>query len=276
MRSVAVASIVTMMMSPAASLAAVVRTCPLCPCPSPPIGCICPDPAPAYCPPSFVRSGFDTGGDIEPGDHVVAVMITAQVAAGSGASIFTQGTPPSLLPPTHAPTSFDQDVRTFVSSYSCYPNDATPQGACPVSMTGQAIVTSGFLNVQWSPTEALSSEGSYVLFRLALSQLPNMGPLTLTPTNHVVATVSGQIVFAQSGPLPVNYTVYRQPAGFCACIGDSNWDGKRDGRDVDAFLDCLMGGSLGCTCSDVNFDGAVNTSDVAWFVEELLAGEPCF
>jgi hypothetical protein len=178
------------------------------------------------------------------------------------------------MPPSEPPISFDEDVRTFVSSYSCYPNNLEPSEACPLDFGGQ-VITSNYLNVEWFLGETIPGPGTYTLFRLALQQQPGNGPLTLEDTGEPVAMVSGQVVFHLTGPVSVEYIVYRHPPDYCACQGDVNWDGRRDGRDVSNFMDCLLEGGLGCTCADMNGNGVVTTADVAQFVDKLLTGDEC-
>jgi hypothetical protein len=61
----------------------------------------------------------------------------------------------------------------------------------------------------------------------------------------------------------------------CWCTSDVNHDGLRDGRDVQAFVDCLLAGGESCACADVQTDGVLNMADVAAFVSALLAGGAC-
>jgi len=61
----------------------------------------------------------------------------------------------------------------------------------------------------------------------------------------------------------------------CWCTSDVNHDGVRDGRDVQAFVDCLLAGGGNCACADVQTDGVLNMADVAAFVAALLAGGAC-
>ena len=61
----------------------------------------------------------------------------------------------------------------------------------------------------------------------------------------------------------------------CWCTSDVNHDGVRDGRDVQAFVDCLLAGGGNCACADVQTDGVLDMTDVAAFVDALLAGGAC-
>jgi len=58
----------------------------------------------------------------------------------------------------------------------------------------------------------------------------------------------------------------------CWCVADINGDGHRDGRDVQRFLDCLLGHGGDCSCADINVDGVLDLSDITAFVNDLLAG----
>ncbi len=257
--------------SPASMPAALIQTCPLCTCPPPP-GCIC---DPFYCPPNFRRFGFDTGGNIEPGDNILGIRVDVQLLPGANASIFLNNEPPiieAILPPNQQPGSFDEDVRTFISSYSCYPNNMEPEGFCPVNVHGDPIIGSNALHLEWSPNEEFPGPGSYTLFRLALDQPQGNGPLTLEPTDETVAIVSGFVEFSD-GAESIEYTVYRLPA--CACPGDTNGDGQRNGADIASFTDCVIEGGLACICADMDQSGLVEPPDVQLFVSQLLSGASC-
>ena len=60
----------------------------------------------------------------------------------------------------------------------------------------------------------------------------------------------------------------------CACLGDMNSDGKRDGADISAFVGCVIQGGS-CACADVNGMNGVTFADVAVFVADLLTGTAC-
>ena len=62
--------------------------------------------------------------------------------------------------------------------------------------------------------------------------------------------------------------------GACSCLGDMNHDGMRNGRDVQAFVECMtVGGS--CACADINGVQGPTTDDVPGFVTQLLSGAAC-
>lgn len=61
----------------------------------------------------------------------------------------------------------------------------------------------------------------------------------------------------------------------CWCLSDVNHDGRRDGHDVQNFIDCLLAGGSDCSCADVDANGVLNLADVAVFVDDLLAGGAC-
>ena len=63
-------------------------------------------------------------------------------------------------------------------------------------------------------------------------------------------------------------------ANVCYCLADMNGDGKRDGRDVQQFLNCVLGGG-NCACADTDQTNGVTLSDVSVFVSDLLAGAGC-
>ena len=60
----------------------------------------------------------------------------------------------------------------------------------------------------------------------------------------------------------------------CACLGDMNSDGDRNGADISAFVACVIQGGS-CLCADVNGMNGVTLADVTVFVTDLLAGTAC-
>jgi len=60
----------------------------------------------------------------------------------------------------------------------------------------------------------------------------------------------------------------------CACLGDMNADGDRNGADISAFVGCVIQGGS-CVCADVNGMNGVTLADVTVFVADLLAGTGC-
>lgn len=60
----------------------------------------------------------------------------------------------------------------------------------------------------------------------------------------------------------------------CYCLGDMNGDGKKDGRDVQQFVSCVVSGG-NCSCADVDAMNGVNLTDVGMFVGDLLSGSTC-
>ena len=60
----------------------------------------------------------------------------------------------------------------------------------------------------------------------------------------------------------------------CACLGDMNSDGNRNGADISAFVGCVIGGGS-CLCADVNGMNGVTLADVTVFVADLLMGTGC-
>jgi hypothetical protein len=56
----------------------------------------------------------------------------------------------------------------------------------------------------------------------------------------------------------------------CPLLGDLNADGTVDGLDIQAFVDCVIGGGTNCRCGDFDHSGVVDTADVAGFISALL------
>lgn len=61
----------------------------------------------------------------------------------------------------------------------------------------------------------------------------------------------------------------------CACPGDVMPDALINGRDIQAFTDCLLGGGSNCDCADTDPNGLLDVNDVDAFVIDLLAGATC-
>ena len=84
---------------------------------------------------------------------------------------------------------------------------------------------------------------------------------------------------AQAGPV-MGGGAYELAGGFwtapiaCACRGDMNGDGLKDGRDVQQFVGCIINPG-NCTCADTDLMSGVNLDDVDVFVEMLLTGATC-
>ena len=66
------------------------------------------------------------------------------------------------------------------------------------------------------------------------------------------------------------------PATFpsCACIGDMNGDGVKDGRDIQLFVSCVLAGGS-CACADADGMSGVTIDDLHVFVADLLEGPAC-
>lgn len=64
----------------------------------------------------------------------------------------------------------------------------------------------------------------------------------------------------------------------CAtCPGDVNGDGFVRGNDIRGYVGCLFAGpgiTAGCGCADMDGNNAINSSDTATFVNELLGRNP--
>ena len=60
----------------------------------------------------------------------------------------------------------------------------------------------------------------------------------------------------------------------CNCPGDMNGDGKRDGRDIQQFVNCILVGG-DCACADVDQANGVTVTDVSPFVSDILNSSAC-
>lgn len=60
----------------------------------------------------------------------------------------------------------------------------------------------------------------------------------------------------------------------CACLGDMNGDGQRNGGDIQIFVGCLLNGGS-CLCADVDGLSGVTLDDADAFVIDLLGNGNC-
>jgi hypothetical protein len=120
--------------------------------------------------------------------------------------------------------------------------------------------TGGGYDLTWSTVDGggqmVSSGGSYSL--AATIGQPDAGP-----TSGPMAGGGYELV---GGFWPV--------ANVCFCLADMNGDGKKDGRDVQRFIGCVLAGG-DCSCADVDQANGVTMADVAAFVADLLTGPNC-
>lgn len=93
--------------------------------------------------------------------------------------------------------------------------------------------------------------------------------------------LSGTIGQHDAGTTVMSGGAYELSGGFwagvpaCTCLSDINHDGQRDGRDVEYFLDCILGAGSNCACADVDPNSVVDLNDLALFIDDLLEGETC-
>jgi hypothetical protein len=96
--------------------------------------------------------------------------------------------------------------------------------------------------------------------------------------------LGGTIGQAEAGPTPGEMTGgdYSIVGGFwpgaatpsCACLGDMNVDGQRNGSDLQLFVDCMMSGGS-CQCADINGQNGITLDDADAFVLDLLGAGSC-
>ncbi len=94
--------------------------------------------------------------------------------------------------------------------------------------------------------------------------------------------LSGTIGQHDAGPMPTmagggfGLTGGFWPVTFvCPCLADMNSDGKKNGADVQKFVQCLIAGQGVCICADVNAANGVSVADVPVFVNTLLTQSAC-
>lgn len=128
----------------------------------------------------------------------------------------------------------------------------------------QAALLAGSIEIPWrtfdggGATGAGASVGGPYAVGGTIGQ-PDAGSLTLPMSGGAFEVVGG--FWAAATPT-------------CACPGDMNLDGDRNGADVQGFVNCFIGAG-GCHCADIEAGGGVNEDDISQFVADLLAGSPC-
>jgi len=60
----------------------------------------------------------------------------------------------------------------------------------------------------------------------------------------------------------------------CSCPGDMNHDTIKDGRDIQAFVGCVIAPG-DCACADIDGLSGIDAADVSAFFTALLAGATC-
>ncbi|MCA9254564.1 MAG: hypothetical protein KDA33_02955, partial [Phycisphaerales bacterium] len=68
------------------------------------------------------------------------------------------------------------------------------------------------------------------------------------------------------------------PDACATCPGDMDGNNVIDGRDIQAFVTCLLSGGLPwnqCACADVDCSKTVTLADIDAFVALLLSGVSC-
>src|SRR5437016_2180506 len=86
------------------------------------------------------------------------------------------------------------------------------------------------------------------------------------PDAQIAPLMSGGTFALTGGFWPV--------ANVCYCPGDLYGDGRKDGRDIQQFVGCLITGG-NCSCADMDLAIGVTLADVPAFVSSLLAGPAC-
>gem|GEM_PF-6185878 len=119
------------------------------------------------------------------------------------------------------------------------------------------------VNVYLHTTTTVSEGALYVV----ADKLDNSGPAwnTLSPTKLVPAVSRGRALAVVPPFVPTCST----------CPGDVSNDNSVDGRDIQAFVECvLIGAGSNCACADMDNSSTVDASDVGPFVNKLLFDHP--
>lgn len=145
--------------------------------------------------------------------------------------------------------------------------------AGPTRAFGRALTIMA-VSVIVSPLQGQSGGG----FDLTWSTLDGGGAMN---SGGGVFTLSGTVGQPDAQVPPVmtggSFTLtggFWPVANVCYCLADVNGDGKKDGRDVQLFVGCVL--AVGnCSCADVDAMNGVTLADVPVFVSDLLAGPNC-
>ena len=119
---------------------------------------------------------------------------------------------------------------------------------------------------------------------IACSEDDAQNPFVICPdplqSRVCISTVENQLYYVQVtvfaatevGVITVNMVCpcSEEPAPECTCPGDVNGDTSRDGADIQAFVNCLLGTGTECACADADENGSVQEADIATFVGLLL------
>ena len=110
---------------------------------------------------------------------------------------------------------------------------------------------------------------------VALELDPTFVVLSSPPTPITLANIAsiGMISGSLLPPYIDNFTFDVTPAG-CACAGDMNVDGQRNGRDIQQFAQCMIAGGS-CSCAEMDGAAGLTPADVTAFVGALLEGAAC-
>lgn len=102
------------------------------------------------------------------------------------------------------------------------------------------------------------------------NQVISSPPTPISLANiHTIGMISGSLL----PPYIDNFTLDVTPVG-CACPGDMNVDGLRNGRDVQQFTQCMIAGGS-CLCADTDGTPGLTPADVTTFVGSLLEATGC-
>lgn len=97
------------------------------------------------------------------------------------------------------------------------------------------------------------------------------GPFALSgsigqPDAQLAPVMSGGAFQLTGGSWPVTLV--------CYCPADMNGDTRKDARDIQRFVECVVAGGA-CSCADVDAVNGVNLADVGVFVADLISGAAC-
>lgn len=184
---------------------------------------------------------------------VPAVTDTFDVLTSAQAEVKFQTIQLPLLPNLHSMRFADLPDALRLTVFDCGPGDADNDGV------GDACDTPPDLS--WNTIDGGGGVSSGGIFKLSAT----IGqPDACSPA----APMTGGIFTLVGGFWPGVETI-EDPA--CSLPGDMNLDGLRNGKDIQTFAGCVIGGPpQACACADVNDSGAADSNDIGPFVQLLI------
>lgn len=123
----------------------------------------------------------------------------------------------------------------------------------------------------------LAASTLFAQFEITWHTIDGGGAMNTTDGQPSGFELSGAIGQADAGPASAmsggSFALiggfWTVPSDVCLFPGDVNFDGQRNGLDIQGFVNCLTI-NTSCGCADADLSGTVEVADVAAFVQMLL------